>query len=252
MNNKDKKEIVKEFYPFVSEALKQMDKIDIPVLKSLYDKILTNTGEYSVDEIFKAQETVMDIVNKTVEVFKNKLIKNISIEDILLYSQVSKSIGNKEKSVNNFFKKNDTGVSIDTKNMVGTKSFTAIQNDLFGGEPTVYKNKRNKSVNINDKVMLYSTIPYLKLEKNQHLYRIATLIPYNKQTPGINGYKSRGLIYGMLPTMYFVTDNKKRDYRIARNNYIKIVRSQNEKAVKKYEDTYGITLGYDVSAKLIK
>lgn len=244
--NKDKKEIVKEFYPYVSEALKKMDNVNIESIKNIHD-ILSNMNDYSVDEVINAQKTVKDIINQTIIEFRDKFIKNVSFDDILLYAQVSKSF--KEKKYDNFFKHNDTGVTIDIKNIAGTKSFETIQNDLFGGEPKVYK-KRNKSVKINERVMLYSTIPYLTLKKNQHVYSIATLIPYSKQDSC--GYKKRGLIYGNLPTMYFVTDNKKRDFRIARNNYINIVRSQNENAVKNYEGTYGITLGYDVSAKLIK
>lgn len=246
------KEIVKEFYPYVSEALKKMDNVDIETLKNTYD-ILSNMNDYSVDEVINAQKIVKDIINQTIVEFKDKLIKNVSFDDILLYAQVSKSVlKNSNKVKKNFFG-NNTGVVIDTKNMVGTKSFEAIQHDLFGGKPTVYKKKKKMS-KINDKVMLYSNIPYLTLKKNEHLYRIATLIPYNKQVvdDNVKGEKVRGLIYGMLPTMYFVTDNKKRDFIIARNNYINIVRSQNEKMVKRYEKTYGITLGYDISAKKIK
>lgn len=246
------KEIVKEFYPYVSEALKKMDNVDIETLQNIYD-ILSNMNDYSVDEVINAQKIVKDIINQTIVEFKDKLIKNVSFDDILLYAQVSKSVlKSSNNTKKNFFgNNNNTGVIIDTKNMVGTKSFEAIQHDLFGGEPKLYK-KKKEITKINDKVTLYSTIPYLTLKKNEHLYRIATLIPYNKQVVDDNGKKIRGLIYGMLPTMYFVTDNKKRDYRIARNNYINIVRSQNEKMVKRYEETYGITLGYDVSAKMIK
>ncbi len=244
------KEIVKEFYPYVSEALKKMDNVDIETLQNTYD-ILSNMNDYSVDEVINAQKIVKDIINKTIDEFKDKLIKNVSFDDILLYAQVSKSVSKKSSKAKKNFFENNTGVTIDTKNMVGTKSFEAIQHDLFGGEPTVYKKKKMFS-KINDKVTLYSNIPYLTLRKNEHLYRIATLIPYNKQVVDDNGKKIKGLIYGMLPTMYFVTDNKKRDFRIARNNYINIVRSQNEKMVKHYEETYGITLGYDVSAKMIK
>lgn len=245
------KEIVKEFYPYVSEALKKMDNVNIETIKNTYD-ILSNMNDYSVDEVINAQKIVKDIINQTIIEFKDKLIKNVSFDDILLYAQVSKSFSSKNNSKKNFFE-NNTGVVINTKNMVGTKSFEVIQHDLFGGEPTVYKKKKKMS-KINDKVMLYSNIPYLTLKKNEHLYRIATLIPYNKQVvdDNVKGEKVRGLIYGMLPTMYFVTDNKKRDFRIARNNYINIVRSQNEKMVKRYEETYGITLGYDISAKKIK
>lgn len=244
------KEIVKEFYPYVSEALKKMDNVDIETLQNTYD-ILSNMNDYSVDEVINAQKIVKDIINKTIDEFKDKLIKNVSFDDILLYAQVSKSVSKKSSKAKKNFFENNTGVTIDTKNMVGTKSFEAIQHDLFGGEPTVYKKKKMFS-KINDKVTLYSNIPYLTLRENEHLYRIATLIPYNKQVVDDNGKKIKGLIYGMLPTMYFVTDNKKRDFRIARNNYINIVRSQNEKMVKHYEETYGITLGYDVSAKMIK
>ena len=245
---KNNKEIVKEFYPYVSDALKKMDNVDIETLQNIYN-ILSNMNDYSVDEVINAQKIVKDIINKTIDEFKDKFIKNVSFDDIILYAQVSKSVLKNNNTKKNFF--NNTGVTIDTKNIVGTKSFEAIQHDLFGGEPTVYK-KKKKFSKINDKVTLYSNIPYLTLKKNEHLYRIATLIPYNKQVVDDNGKKIKGLIYGMLPTMYFVTDNKKRDFRIARNNYINIVRSQNEKLVKHYEETYNITLGYDVSAKMIK
>lgn len=241
----NKKDIVKEFYPYVSEALNNMVNIDVDSLKKTYD-ILSNINNYSVEEVINAQKMVKDIINQAVLTFENKLIKNVSFDDILLYAQVSKSV---KKTDNKNFFENTTGVTIDTKNIVGTKSFTAIQNDLFGGKPTIYKKKRNKSIKIKDKITLYSTVPYLTLKEEEKLYRIATLIPIRCQDGNV---KSRGLIYGMLPVMYFVSDNRKRDFRIARNNYIDILRSQNENMVKAYEQKFGITLGYDVSIKEIK
>lgn len=240
----NKKDIVKEFYPYVSEALNNMDNVDLDSLKKTYDT-LSNINNYSVEDVINAQKMVKDIISQAVLTFENKLIKNVSFDDILLYAQVSKSI---KKTDNKNFFRNTTGVIVDTKNIVGTKSFTTIQNDLFGGKPTIYK-KRNKVKKIKDKITLYSTVPYLILKEGEKLYRIATLIPISCQDGNV---KSRGLIYGMLPVMYFVSDNRKRDFRIARNNYIDILRSQNENMVKTYEQKFGITVGYDVSIKEIK
>ncbi len=240
------KEIVKEFYPYVSDALKKMDNVNIDTIKNTY-KILSNMNDYSIDEVINAQKIVNDIINQIIAEFKDKLIKNVSFDDILLYAQVSTSFSSKNNMKKNFFE-NNTGVIIDTKNMVGTKSFEAIQHDLFGGAPTIYK-KRKKSVKVNDKVTLYSTIPYIALKDNQKLYRIATLIPTSCQDGDV---KRKGLIEGHLPVMYFISDNRKRDYIIARNNYVNILKSQNENTVKRYEQKYGITLGYDISIKRIK
>lgn len=240
------KEFIKEFYPYVSDALKKMDNVNIETIKNTYD-ILSNMNDYSVDEVINAQKIVKDIINQTIIEFKDKLIKNVSFDDILLYAQVSKSFSSKNNSKKNFFE-NNTGVVINTKNMVGTKSFEVIQHDLFGGEPTIYK-KRKKPAKVNDKVTLYSTIPYVNLKGNQKLYRIATLIPISCQDGDV---KRKGLIEGSLPIMYFISDNRMRDYIIARNNYVNILKSQNEDQVKRYEKKYGITLGYDVSIKRIK
>ena len=242
-----KKEIVKEFYPYVCDALNTMI-INTDTLKHTYD-VLSNIKNYSVDEVINAQSIVKDIIHKAVFAFEDKLIKNVSFEDILLYAQVTKSLGSNKNNKNNFFVGNNTGVIINTNNMVGTKSFEAIQHDLFGGKPTIYKKKVKKNkIKLDNSVTLYSTIPYLTLKDNQKLYRIATLIPKRLRKDDRNN----SLIYGSLPTMYFVSDNRKRDYIIARNNYIKICRDQNKDAVKRYEDTTNIPFGYDISVKCIK
>lgn len=251
MNKDNNKELVKEFYPYISEAIKTMDNLTVDNVKNIYN-ILNNQNDYSVADVIVAQKKLELIIDNAVAVFKDKLIKNISLNDILLYTQVAKTLTDNKKS-NNFFGDN-TGtiknkVSIDTNHIVGTKSFEAIQHDLFGGKPTIYKKKIKKNkINLNNSVTLYSTIPYVTLKDNQKLYRIATLIPKRLRKDDRNN----SLIYGSLPTMYFISDNRKRDFVIARNNYIKICRDQNQENVKRYEDTINIPFGYDVSIKCIK
>ena len=252
---KEKEVQTKELYPFVSDAIKKMD-ISLENIQWAHKIITNNTAGY-LDDINKIQKYVEDIIDNACSVFREKITKELSLDDLLLYAQVAKTSqdfdNNKKRT--SFFDKKIQDITIkDIDSITGNSAFKAIEQDLFGNStkaPEIQKRyctSRSIARKIKDTIKLYDNLNDVPCPTGkQAVYRLAVCIPnrFNK----VNSYKIP-LIYGRIPTMYFISDNRDRDFIIARNNYTKLIRKKYYDALREYEEKY-VPIGHDISMKKI-
>ena len=252
---KEKEVQTKELYPFVSDAIKKMD-ISLENIQWAHKIITNNTAGY-LDDINKIQKYVEDIIDNACSVFREKITKELSLDDLLLYAQVAKTsqdFDNNNKRTS-FFDKNVKDVTIKDIDIIsGTETFKSLERDLFGNlinTPEIQKrrcNGRSAAKKVKDTIKLYDNLNDVPCPTGkQAVYRLAVCIP--KRFNKVNSYK-RPLIYGRIPTMYFISDNRDRDFIIARNNFIKLIRKKYYDALREYEEKY-VPIGHDISMKKI-
>ena len=254
---KEKEVQTKELYPFVSDAIKKMD-ISLENIQWAHKIITHNTVGY-LDDINKVQKYVEDIIDNACSVFREKITKELSLDDLLLYAQVAKASqdfdNNKKRT--SFFDKNVNVTDITSNkinSITGNSAFKAIEQDLFGNlinTPEIQKrccNGRSAAKKVKDTIKLYDNLNDVPCPVGkQAVYRLAVYIP--KRFNKVNSYK-RSLIYGRIPTMYFISDNRDRDFIIARNNFTKLIRKKYYDALREYEEKY-VPIGHDISMKKI-
>lgn len=252
---KEKEIQTKELYPFISDAVKRMD-ISLENIQWAHKIITNNTSGY-LDDINKIQKYVEDIIDNACSVFREKITNELSLDDLLLYAQVAKTSqdfdNNKKRT--SFFDKNVKDVTInDIDAFTGTSAFKAIEQDLFGNStkaPEIQKRyctSRSISRKVKDTIKLYDNLNDVPCPTGkQAVYRLAVCIP--KRFNKVNSYK-RPLIYGRIPTMYFISDNRDKDFIIARNNFTKLIRKKYYDALREYEEKY-VPIGHDISMKKI-
>lgn len=252
---KEKEVQTKELYPFVSDAIKKMD-ISLENIQWAHKIITNNTAGY-LDDINKIQKYVEDIIDNACSVFREKITKELSLDDLLLYAQVAKTsqdFDNNNKRTS-FFDKNVKDVTIKDIDIIsGTETFKSLERDLFGNlinTPEIQKrrcNGRSAAKKVKDTIKLYDNLNDVPCPTGkQAVYRLAVCIP--KRFNKVNSYK-RPLIYGRIPTMYFISDNRDRDFIIARNNFTKLIRKKYYDAIREYEEKY-VPIGHDISMKKI-
>ena len=252
---KEKEVQTKELYPFVSDAIKKMD-ISLENIQWAHKIITNNTAGY-LDDINKIQKYVEDIIDNACSVFREKITKELSLDDLLLYAQVAKTSqdfdNNKKRT--SFFDKKIQDITIRDIDLINsTSTYKAIEQDLFGNStkaPEIQKRYctgRSIARKIKDTIKLYDNLNDVPCPTGkQAVYRLAVCIP--KRFNKINSYK-RPLIYGRIPTMYFISDNRDRDFIIARNNFTKLIRKKYYDALCEYEEKY-VPIGHDISMKKI-
>lgn len=252
---KEKEVQTKELYPFVSDAIKKMD-ISLENIQWAHKIITNNTAGY-LDDINKIQKYVEDIIDNACSVFREKITKELSLDDLLLYAQVAKTSqdfdNNKKRT--SFFDKKIQDITIKDIDLINsTSTFKAIEQDLFGNStkaPEIQKRYctgRSVARKIKDTIKLYDNLNDVPCPtRKQAVYRLAVCIP--KRFNKVNSYK-RPLIYGRIPTMYFISDNRDRDFIIARNNFTKLIRKKYYDALREYEEKY-VPIGHDISMKKI-
>ena len=252
---KEKEVQTKELYPFVSDAIKKMD-ISLENIQWAHKIITNNTAGY-LDDINKIQKYVEDIIDNACSVFREKITKELSLDDLLLYAQVAKTSqdfdNNKKRT--SFFDKNIQDITIRDIDLINsTSTYKAIEQDLFGNStkaPEIQKRYctgRSIARKIKDTIKLYDNLNDVPCPTGkQAVYRLAVCIP--KRFNKVNSYK-RPLIYGRIPTMYFISDNRDRDFIIARNNFTKLIRKKYYDALREYEEKY-VPIGHDISMKKI-
>lgn len=252
---KEKEVQTKELYPFVSDAIKKMD-ISLENIQWAHKIITNNTAGY-LDDINKVQKYVEDIIDNACSVFREKITKELSLDDLLLYAQVAKTSqdfdNNKKRT--SFFDKKIQDITIKDIDLINsTSTYKAIEQDLFGNStkaPEIQKRYctgRSIARKIKDTIKLYDNLNDVPCPTGkQAVYRLAVCIP--KRFNKVNSYK-RPLIYGRIPTMYFISDNRDRDFIIARNNYTKLIRKKYYDALREYEEKY-VPIGHDISMKKI-
>lgn len=252
---KEKEVQTKELYPFVSDAIKKMD-ISLENIQWAHKIITNNTAGY-LDDINKIQKYVEDIIDNACSVFREKITKELSLDDLLLYAQVAKTSqdfdNNKKRT--SFFDKKIQDITIKDIDLINsTSTFKAIEQDLFGNStkaPEIQKRYctvRSIARKVKDTIKLYDNLNDVPCPTGkQAVYRLAVCIP--KRFNKVNSYK-RPLIYGRIPTMYFISDNRDRDFIIARNNYTKLIRKKYYDALREYEEKY-VPIGHDISMKKI-
>ena len=252
---KEKEVQTKELYPFVSDAIKKMD-ISLENIQWAHKIITNNTAGY-LDDINKIQKYVEDIIDNACSVFREKITKELSLDDLLLYAQVAKTsqdFDNNNKRTS-FFDKNVKDVTIKDIDIIsGTETFKSLERDLFGNlinTPEIQKrrcNGRTAAKKVKDTIKLYDNLNDVPCPTGkQAVYRLAVCIP--KRFNKVNSY-NRPLIYGRIPTMYFISDNRDRDFIIARNNFTKLIRKKYYDALREYEEKY-VPIGHDISMKKI-
>lgn len=254
---KEKEVQTKELYPFISDAIKKMD-ISLENIQWAHKIITNNTAGY-LDDINKIQKYVENIIDNACSVFREKITKELSLDDLLLYAQVAKAsqdFDNNKKRTSFFDKKiqDITIKDIDLINSTGTSTYKAIEQDLFGNStkaPEIQKRYctgRSIARKVKDAIKLYDNLNDVPCPTGkQAVYRLAVCIP--KRFNKVNSYK-RPLIYGRIPTMYFISDNRDRDFIIARNNFTKLIRKKYYDALREYEEKY-VPIGHDISMKKI-
>lgn len=254
---KEKEVQTKELYPFISDAIKKMD-ISLENIQWAHKIITNNTAGY-LDDINKIQKYVENIIDNACSVFREKITKELSLDDLLLYAQVAKTsqdFDNNKKRTSFFDKKiqDITIKDIDLINSTGTSTYKAIEQDLFGNStkaPEIQKRYctgRSIARKVKDTIKLYDNLNDVPCPVGkQAVYRLAVCIP--KRFNKVNSYK-RPLIYGRIPTMYFISDNRDRDFIIARNNFTKLIRKKYYDALREYEEKY-VSIGHDISMKKI-
>ena len=252
---KEKEVQTKELYPFVSDAIKKMD-ISLENIQWAHKIITNNTAGY-LDDINKIQKYVEDIIDNACSVFREKITKELSLDDLLLYAQVAKTSqdfdNNKKRT--SFFDKKIQDITIRDIDLINsTSTYKAIEQDLFGNStkaPEIQKRYctgRSIARKIKDTIKLYDNLNDVPCPiGKQAVYRLAVCIP--KRFNKVNSYK-RPLIYGRIPTMYFISDNRDRDFIIARNNFTKLIRKKYYDALREYEEKY-VPIGHDISMKKI-
>ena len=252
---KEKEVQTKELYPFVSDAIKKMD-ISLENIQWAHKIITNNTAGY-LDDINKVQKYVEDIIDNACSVFREKITKELSLDDLLLYAQVAKTSqdfdNNKKRT--SFFDKKIQDITIKDIDLINsTSTYKAIEQDLFGNStkaPEIQKRYctgRSIARKIKDTIKLYDNLNDVPCPiGKQAVYRLAVCIP--KRFNKVNSYK-RPLIYGRIPTMYFISDNRDRDFIIARNNFTKLIRKKYYDALREYEEKY-VPIGHDISMKKI-
>ena len=252
---KEKEVQTKELYPFVSDAIKKMD-ISLENIQWAHKIITNNTAGY-LDDINKVQKYVEDIIDNACSVFREKITKELSLDDLLLYAQVAKTSqdfdNNKKRT--SFFDKKMQDITIKDIDLINsTSTYKAIEQDLFGNStkaPEIQKRYctgRSIARKIKDTIKLYDNLNDVPCPTGkQAVYRLAVCIP--KRFNKVNSYK-RPLIYGRIPTMYFISDNRDRDFIIARNNFTKLIRKKYYDALREYEEKY-VPIGHDISMKKI-
>ena len=252
---KEKEVQTKELYPFVSDAIKKMD-ISLENIQWAHKIITNNTAGY-LDDINKVQKYVEDIIDNACSVFREKITKELSLDDLLLYAQVAKTSqdfdNNKKRT--SFFDKKIQDITIKDIDLINsTSTYKAIEQDLFGNStkaPEIQKRYctgRSIARKIKDTIKLYDNLNDVPCPTGkQAVYRLAVCIP--KRFNKVNSYK-RPLIYGRIPTMYFISDNRDRDFIIARNNFTKLIRKKYYDALCEYEEKY-VPIGHDISMKKI-
>ena len=252
---KEKEVQTKELYPFVSDAIKKMD-ISLENIQWAHKIITNNTAGY-LDDINKIQKYVEDIIDNACSVFREKITKELSLDDLLLYAQVAKTSqdfdNNKKRT--SFFDKKIQDITIRDIDLINsTSTYKAIEQDLFGNStkaPEIQKRYctgRSIARKIKDTIKLYDNLNDVPCPTGkQAVYRLAVCIP--KRFNNVNSYK-RPLIYGRIPTMYFISDNRDRDFIIARNNFTKLIRKKYYDALREYEEKY-VPIGHDISMKKI-
>ena len=252
---KEKEVQTKELYPFVSDAIKKMD-ISLENIQWAHKIITNNTAGY-LDDINKIQKYVEDIIDNACSVFREKITKELSLDDLLLYAQVAKTSqdfdNNKKRT--SFFDKKIQDITIKDIDLINsTSTYKAIEQDLFGNStkaPEIQKRYctgRSIARKIKDTIKLYDNLNDVPCPiGKQAVYRLAVCIP--KRFNKVNSYK-RPLIYGRIPTMYFISDNRDRDFIIARNNFTKLIRKKYYDALREYEEKY-VPIGHDISMKKI-
>ena len=252
---KEKEVQTKELYPFVSDAIKKMN-ISLENIQWAHKIITNNTAGY-LDDINKIQKYVEDIIDNACSVFREKITKELSLDDLLLYAQVAKTsqdFDNNNKRTS-FFDKNVKDITIKDIDIIsGTETFKSLERDLFGNlinTPEIQKrrcNGRSAAKKVKDTIKLYDNLNDVPCPTGkQAVYRLAVCIP--KRFNKVNSY-NRPLIYGRIPTMYFISDNRDRDFIIARNNFIKLIRKKYYDALREYEEKY-VPIGHDISMKKI-
>ena len=181
----------------------------------------------------------------------------MSLDDLLLYAQVAKTSqdfdNNKKRT--SFFDKKIQDITIKDIDLINsTSTYKAIEQDLFGNStkaPEIQKRYctgRSIARKIKDTIKLYDNLNDVPCPTGkQAVYRLAVCIP--KRFNKVNSYK-RPLIYGRIPTMYFISDNRDRDFIIARNNFTKLIRKKYYDALREYEEKY-VPIGHDISMKKI-
>lgn len=254
---KEKEVQTKELYPFVSDAIKKMD-ISLENIQWAHKIITNNTAGY-LDDINKIQKYVENIIDNACSVFREKITKELSLDDLLLYAQVAKTsqdFDNNKKRKSFFDKKiqDITIKDIDLINSTGTSTYKAIEQDLFGNStkaPEIQKRYctgRSVARKVKDTIKLYDNLNDVPCPTGkQAVYRLAVCIP--KRFNKVNSYK-RPLIYGRIPTMYFISENRDKDFIIARNNFTKLIRKKYYDALREYEEKY-VPIGHDISMKKI-
>ena len=252
---KEKEVQTKELYPFVSDAIKKMD-ISLENIQWAHKIITNNTAGY-LDDINKIQKYVEDIIDNACSVFREKITKELSLDDLLLYAQVAKTSqdfdNNKKRT--SFFDKKIQDITIKDIDLINsTSTYKAIEQDLFGNStkaPEIQKRYctgRSIARKIKDTIKLYDNLNDVPCPTGkQAVYRLAVCIP--KRFNNVNSY-NRQLIYGRIPTMYFISDNRDRDFIIARNNFTKLIRKKYYDALREYEEKY-VPIGHDISMKKI-
>ena len=252
---KEKEVQTKELYPFVSDAIKKMD-ISLENIQWAHKIITNNTAGY-LDDINKIQKYVEDIIDNACSVFREKITKELSLDDLLLYAQVAKTSqdfdNNKKRT--SFFDKKIQDITIRDIDLINsTSTYKAIEQDLFGNStkaPEIQKRyctSRSVARKVKDTIKLYDNLNDVPCPTGkQAVYRLAVCIP--KRFNKVNSYK-RPLIYGRIPTMYFISDNRDRDFIIARNNFTKLIRKKYYDALREYEEKY-VPIGHDISMKKI-
>ena len=252
---KEKEVQTKELYPFVSDAIKKMD-ISLENIQWAHKIITNNTAGY-LDDINKIQKYVEDIIDNACSVFREKITKELSLDDLLLYAQVAKTSqdfdNNKKRT--SFFDKKIQDITIKDIDLINsTSTYKAIEQDLFGNStkaPEIQKRyctSRSIVRKVKDTIKLYDNLNDVPCPVGkQAVYRLAVYIP--KRFNKVNSYK-RPLIYGRIPTMYFISDNRDRDFIIARNNFTKLIRKKYYDALREYEEKY-VPIGHDISMKKI-
>lgn len=252
---KEKEVQTKELYPFVSDAIKKMD-ISLENIQWAHKIITNNTAGY-LDDINKIQKYVEDIIDNACSVFREKITKELSLDDLLLYAQVAKTSqdfdNNKKRT--SFFDKKIQDITIRDIDLINsTSTYKVIEQDLFGNStkaPEIQKRYctgRSIARKIKDTIKLYDNLNDVPCPTGkQAVYRLAVCIP--KRFNKVNSYK-RPLIYGRIPTMYFISDNRDRDFIIARNNFTKLIRKKYYDALREYEEKY-VPIGHDISMKKI-
>lgn len=252
---KEKEVQTKELYPFVSDAIKKMD-ISLENIQWAHKIITNNTAGY-LDDINKVQKYVENIIDNACSVFREKITKELSLDDLLLYAQVAKTSqdfdNNKKRT--SFFDKKIQDITIKDIDLINsTSTYKAIEQDLFGNStkaPEIQKRYctgRSIARKIKDTIKLYDNLNDVPCPTGkQAVYRLAVCIP--KRFNKVNSYK-RPLIYGRIPTMYFISDNRDRDFIIARNNFTKLIRKKYYDALREYEEKY-VPIGHDISMKKI-